>query len=218
MPARPPSPSNGPATRERLLDAAEALFADQGHRASLRLITSAAGANLASVNYHFGSKEGLLRAVLGRRLDPINDARLALLDRFEEEAGQHDPPRPLSIERIVEAFVRPTLDPELDPGAHFMQLMAHLHASTEPMAERFFQEVFDPLVRRFQTCLLATLPGISPTRLHLRMHLLVGATIYALMSQLSPKCPLPEEIRETLAPDDLLAEVIAFCSAGFRHE
>ena len=64
---------------------------------SLRSITAAAAVNLAAVNYHFGSKEELFQAVLTRRLDPMNQERVALLDRFEHEAA----PTPLSCERIL---------------------------------------------------------------------------------------------------------------------
>ena len=73
-------------TKERLLDAAESLFADHGFAAtSLRMITSAAGVNLASVNYHYGSKEALIQAVLERRLGPLNRDRLRRLDAIEAE-------------------------------------------------------------------------------------------------------------------------------------
>ncbi len=68
-------------TKDRLLDAAEELFSDRGIDAtSLRAVTSAAGANLASVNYHFESKDGLVRSVFLRRLEPLNNERLELLD------------------------------------------------------------------------------------------------------------------------------------------
>ena len=64
------------ATKDRILDAAEALFMEHGFEAtSLRAITAAAGVNLAAVNYHFGSKEELFQAVLTRRLDPMNQER-----------------------------------------------------------------------------------------------------------------------------------------------
>ena len=60
-------------TRTRLLDSAEQLFAERGIDAtSLRAITTAAGANLASVNYHFGSKDELFREVVSRRIGPVN--------------------------------------------------------------------------------------------------------------------------------------------------
>ena len=59
--------------RERLLDAAERVFAEQGvANASVRDITGAAGANVASINYYFGSREALLAAVIHRRQEPLN--------------------------------------------------------------------------------------------------------------------------------------------------
>src|SRR5215510_5323113 len=81
-----------PATKERILDSAEALFMEHGFEAtSLRAITAAAGVNLAAVNYHFGTKEELFQTVLTRRLDPMNQERVDLLTRLEEEAA----PEPL---------------------------------------------------------------------------------------------------------------------------
>ena len=75
------APKNS-ATKARILDAAEELFMEHGFEAtSLRQITATARVNLAAVNYHFGSKEDLFEAVLTRRLDPMNQERLALLTR-----------------------------------------------------------------------------------------------------------------------------------------
>src|SRR5438445_6310229 len=85
------------ATKGKILDAAESLFMEHGFEAtSLRQITAAASVNLAAVNYHFGGKEELFQAVLTRRLDPMNQERIALLTRFEHEAA----PNTLSCERI----------------------------------------------------------------------------------------------------------------------
>ena len=68
-------------TKDTILDAAEDLFAEQGFGAtSLRQLTARAGVNLAAVNYHFGSKEDLAKAVLRRRIEPINRERRERLD------------------------------------------------------------------------------------------------------------------------------------------
>src|SRR5471032_2191938 len=68
-------------TKTRLLDAAESLFIDAGYEGmSMRLITARADANLAAVNYHFGGKDALIHAMLTRRLDGLNQNRLALLN------------------------------------------------------------------------------------------------------------------------------------------
>ena len=86
-------------TRTRILDAAEELFMQHGFEGtSMRLLTAKAGVNLAAVNYHFGSKHALVEAVFRRRLDPMNAARLAELDKLEAaerapspESVTHDP-------------------------------------------------------------------------------------------------------------------------------
>ena len=64
----------------------------------MRQITSAAGVNLAAVNYHFGSKEALVQAVLKRRLEGVNRERLRLLDELEAAGGPRQP------SQIVDAF------------------------------------------------------------------------------------------------------------------
>src|ERR1700739_699464 len=75
-------------TRTRILDAAADLFMQRGFEAtSMRLLSSRAGVNLAAVNYHFGSKHALIEAVFRRRLDPMNTARLAALERLEKDAA-----------------------------------------------------------------------------------------------------------------------------------
>src|SRR4249920_224479 len=94
------TPRGTPATKEKLLDAAEALFMEHGFEAtSLRLITTAAGVNLAAANYHFGSKEELFQAVLTRRLDPMNRDRMQLLSAYEAAARG----KALTCEKILAA-------------------------------------------------------------------------------------------------------------------
>src|SRR5689334_21302266 len=91
-------------TKEKLLDTAERLIAENGYVAtSLRQIIGEAGVNLAAVHYHFGSKEELLDAVVMRHAGPVNRERLALLDRHEAEARGGAVP----IARIFEALLAP---------------------------------------------------------------------------------------------------------------
>ena len=110
-------------TRERILDAAEALFVEHGFEATtMRMITGRAGVNLASINYHFGSKEALIQDVFRRRLTWLNEERLNALDRFEKEAKG----APLKPHQIVEAFFGVSLRMAADTehGGHtFMRLL-----------------------------------------------------------------------------------------------
>jgi len=107
-------------TRERILGAAETLFARHGFAgASLRQVTAAANVNLAAVNYHFGSKDNLIEEVFRRRLDELNARRLAALAAATAKAE-------LDLEDVLAAFVRPALELSLDqPDDHaFMRVLA----------------------------------------------------------------------------------------------
>ncbi|WP_241006209.1 TetR/AcrR family transcriptional regulator, partial [Aeromonas media] len=90
-------------TKNRILDAAEVLFAERGFAdTSLRLITSEADVNLASVNYHFGSKKELIQAVLDRYLSlfmPALDGRLQTLMAQDQ----------LTLLQVFESFVEPLM-------------------------------------------------------------------------------------------------------------
>ena len=91
------------ATRDRLLDAAERLFAEHGYQATtMRGLTSEAEANIAAVNYHFGCKQSLLEAVVHRALAPVVDGAAAAAGRRSGE----DP----SVEEVVEAIVGPLFE------------------------------------------------------------------------------------------------------------
>src|SRR5918995_3621308 len=93
-------------TKEKILDAAERLFATHGFAGtSLRAVTKEAGVNLAAVHYHFGTKEDLLRAVLSRIVIPVNRERLKMLEQVEAAAGS-DPPSPAGV---LQGFIAPAL-------------------------------------------------------------------------------------------------------------
>jgi len=202
-------------TRDRLLDAAETLFAQRGlEGASMRSITTLASANLAAVNYHFGSKEGLLRALLEARVTPINEQRLARLDRLEERAE-------LSVEAVLEAFIRPALDPDLRPNDAFLQIMTRIHHSTDPVAVEVIQQAFGPVAERYIATLHQLLPAIPPAILMQRMQFLIGAMLHSLFSKSATNCPasstFPDPEALELDDETYLREFVGFCAAGLRH-
>src|SRR5712675_1130282 len=93
-------------TKQRILDSAERLFAEHGSEAnSIRNIIADARLNLAAIHYHVHSKEALLEAVMIRRLEPINQERLKLLDTCERNANGGRPP----LESVLEAFIAPVV-------------------------------------------------------------------------------------------------------------
>ena len=110
-------------TRDRLVAAAEHLFAEQGVGAvSLRAVMQEAGANVASVHYHFGSKPALVEAVVRARMDQISDGRDALLATV-------DSPDPRALAR---AFVVPVARIVADGGRDWVRVIGQLLAANDP--------------------------------------------------------------------------------------
>ena len=148
-------------TKTRILDSAEKLFAERGFdAASLRAITGKAGVNLAAVNYHFKSKEVLIREVLARRLSPLTQRRLELLDQHEAKRGS----RPVPIEDIVRSLVAPLFEQRdrLSGGRYIASLLGRLYS--EPRLWKIFLEELGDTVSRFSAALRLALPQLSKGR------------------------------------------------------
>jgi AcrR family transcriptional regulator len=168
------------ATKSRILDAAESLFMEHGFEAtSLRSITTTAGVNLAAVNYHFGSKEELFQAVLTRRLDPMNQERVDLLTRLEQQSA----PAPVACERILAAMFVPALKLARDPqrgGTDFLRLLGRAYADPAPFIRRFLSEQYAVMIARFKAAFGRALPELPKKELSWRLHFIMGALSYTL--------------------------------------
>jgi AcrR family transcriptional regulator len=200
-------------TRDALLDAAERLFADVGiDGASLRSITTEAHANLASVNYYFGSKEGLVRAVLSRRFRPITEKRLAALELCESGSGGPE------LECVLRAFVAPVIrmmaeDP--DQGAHFIRFMGRVHTELNELTSAMLREEFGETLMRFEAALRKALPDLPVEQLYWRFHFAMGAMLHTI------SCGrMLDEYTEGLCtlddPDDVTRRLVDFMAAGMR--
>ena len=204
------------ATSVRILDAAEALFMEHGFEAtSMRAITAAAGVNLAAVNYHFGSKEELFQAVLTRRLDPMNQRRLALLDRFERDAA----PATLSCERIIVALFVPALELARDPalgGKNFLRLLGRAYADPAPFIRRFLSEQYAQMIARFKTAFGRALPHLPKKELSWRLHFIMGALSYTLAGTDALKLIAELNPKETSNDEVLLRRLAPFLLAGLK--
>jgi AcrR family transcriptional regulator len=167
-------------TKTRILDAAELLFMEHGFEAtSLRQLTSAAGVNLAAVNYHFGSKEELFQAVLTRRLDPMNQERIDLLDKVERDAGA----RPASCEKILFAMLIPALRLARDEkrgGKNFLKVLGRAYADPAPFIRHFLSQQYAGMIGRYKEAFLRALPHLSRQELTWRLHFVMGALSYTL--------------------------------------
>lgn len=195
-------------TRKRILDVAERLFADSGFAStSLRDITAEAGVNLAAVNYHFGSKEALLGAILERRIRPMNNRRIVMLNKVEAEAGAGG----ATVARIVAAFVDPAFKQVMAMGSHrrqLLKLLGQLHTQATPDTRKLFFRQFDEVRIRFTASFQRALPDIDSDEVARRVMYVVGSMSYIMMW-----AELPDQTR-TATPDKLRQSLIDFASAG----
>jgi AcrR family transcriptional regulator len=198
-------------TPQRILDAAERLFAEKGFAGtSLREVTALAGVNVAAVHYHFGSKDELLRAVLSRIVEPVNRERLELLERAEADAA----PRPPPIEAILEAFIAPDLRVIRDLGERGAVITRFIGRSyTEPteLVRRMVAEQFGELGLRFHRALCRAVPDVPPQELYWRLMAVVGVITYMLATTSEG------ERGQLLEPDDVegtLQRMVTFLAPG----
>ena len=154
-----------PDTSERILDAAEKLFAQNGyHNTSMREITGEAKVNLAAANYHFGSKEALLEEVFKRRLIPLNAIRSEALDRVKAQA-EADGTLP-EVGDVLRAFVEPTVRfCCIEPGAtNFSALVGRSMSDADATVRTIFMQYILPLFKQLSALLSEALPQIEPQR------------------------------------------------------
>jgi AcrR family transcriptional regulator len=181
-----------PDTRTRILDAAERLFAERGFRGtSVRAITDLAGANLAAVGYHFGSKAELLAAVARRVIEPINAAQCAGLDRLL--ARTPDPP----VADLVEAFAGPLFDEmpaDDEGGARASRLIVTILSDPAEEARSWTGPAEESVRERYFAAFARALPGLSPEELSFRMRGVFAVTAVDRLQvhqQPSPGCAPP---------------------------
>ncbi|RMG47958.1 MAG: TetR/AcrR family transcriptional regulator [Acidobacteria bacterium] len=203
-------------TRERILDAAEQLFSEQGlANTSLRAITRAAGVNPAAVHYHFGSKDGLIRELFRRRLEPVNRQRLELLERAERAAGG----RPLPLETILECFLGPPLRlysrPEHGHG-RFLRTFGRLFSERSELVREVLTIQFGSIIERFLDAFARSLPDLPREEILWRLHFTVGAMAHTLGCPIGlvvisrGACDVERDVEATLA------RLIGFVAGGMR--
>lgn len=218
-PAAPLAPvTELPDTRQRILDAAEALFTAHGFEATtMRMITATANANLAAVNYHFGSKESLVEEVFRRRLGSLTARMVARLDALERDAGG-EPVRP---SQIVEAFFGEALrvaaqgDKGEQGGRIFMRLLGRTLTEPTEFVRVFLRREYAVAVERYKSALFRALPDVPREEIEWRLHFMLGATSHAI-SGADALNLLGEGSLAGTDADTLYARLMSFLLGGLR--
>jgi AcrR family transcriptional regulator len=207
-------------TQNRILDVAERLFAENGiSGTSLRAITREAEANLAAVHYHFGSKEGLLDAVIARRARPVNQARMTMLRQLKGASGD----RPLEVEEVLLAYLAPTVGEAQEMiGAtstsdepEMSRLLVRIEAEPPDVVETLFRKNFGAINATFLSCLEAALPHLSKETVVERFRFVWG-TVGFIFSGNFDLDIIRDHSSRTVDLDERIQHVIHFLGAGMR--
>lgn len=199
-------------TKDRILHAAEELFAQQGFAStSLRQVTSRADVNIAAVNYHFGSKDNLVNEVFRRRMDEMSAQRLLALKLAVDT-------RPGELEPILSAFVEPALAMAQDRhgGGAFIRVIARAYAESNEGLRKFLSEQYGHVLREFAKAIDGCVPGLGKEELYRRLDFLSGALTYAMADFGLIK--RPHGVSEATHRQRAAAALIRFTAAGFKAD
>lgn len=207
-------PDAGP--KRKLFDAAEQLFADQGFEAvSVRDITQLAKANVASVNYHFGSREGLMTLVMTRYMVPVTEERISRLDAAEKRyAGKVVP-----LEELIEAFVRPLADQVRKSDLAeklFYKLMGRMFSQQCDGLPQFLEEQIRHTFDRYSKAFSKTLPGLGTEDLVWRIHFMAGGMIH-MMTHQEVIHRISSGASGNPSMETTLARFVRYAAAGMRE-
>ncbi len=204
-----------PDTVERILDTAEALFAEKGFaETSLRLITSKAGVNLAAVNYHFGSKKSLIQAVFARFLEPFCSNLAQALDVLENSSEQAQ-----TLESLLELLIKQTLVLEPRSGndlSIFMRLVGLSFSQSQGHLRRYLNEKYGTVFHRYVALLHKAAPEMSQVELFWRLHFMIGTVAFSMSGIKALRAIAESDYQAKNSLPQIMQMMVPFLAAGMR--
>lgn len=202
-------------TKDKILDAAEQLFAVTGFaETSMREITSKAGVNLASVNYHFGSKKGLIKAVVDRYLAVFLPQLLDEISDLEKQKGNYN------ISDLFSCFKRPLLHLEqISPeGAiYFIRLIGRGYIDFQGHLRKFITDKYGDELEQLQSAFRKTMPELSPAEVFWRLHFTMGTSVFTLSAADALKDISLVDFEQEMTTEKILDQLLPYLAAGFSN-
>ena len=203
--ARPEPPAS---TTTRLLDAAEALFIERGYaNVPVRDIVATAGANLGAIPYHFGTKQNLFKAVLERRVGPIQAARRERMLALAQSG------RRLKVEEIIRAQIEPAFRASSESEA-YRRLTGYAVVDHHPEVRQIVSEVLDAQEPLMPKLLREACPHLSDEEFFWRLYCVYGAMVYIQVDN----GRMQRILRRDVDTSDLVPateHVVGFLARGF---
>jgi len=167
-------------TREKILCAAEALFAEKGFsHTSIRDITEKADCNIAAVNYHFHGKENLYVEVFRLHLSTLRDQRVNAVRKFLSNQSKK------TLEELIHIFATIFLEPFIEDGSgqRLMELMMRERHDPHLPQHMFTEEIIQPVKTIMKEALSQIYPGLNDTAAELCIHSIVGQLFHVIQAQ-----------------------------------
>lgn len=199
-------------TKSVILDVAEALFAEQGfNQTSMRTITRSADVNLASVNYHFGSKKNLIQAVFKRYFDELMPKIDEVLEHLPLHTGF------AGIQALFNALIVPMVSlHSFGPGGteRFVQLLGRGYNETQGHLRRFIMHDYGDTVHRLLSEIHRRLPDIDDSELFWRLHFAMGSFVFSMASSQALKEIAQSDFNQTIEVVDVINHLVPFVAHG----
>ncbi|MBA6391847.1 TetR/AcrR family transcriptional regulator [Colwellia sp. BRX10-3] len=198
-------------TKNKILDAAESLFADKGFNGtSLREITSQAEVNLAAVNYHFGSKKELIKAVMSRYMNELSPRlEIALTQVCEQDSP--------SLIEVFSAFIDPLLslnDFKNNGTSNFLQLLGRGYTDSQGFLRWFLTTQYPGVIDNFVLAVQKAYPQLSAEEMFWRLHFTMGTVVFTMSSSDALIDIAKSDFERDLQISDVIRNVIPYVAAG----
>lgn len=202
-------------TVERILDAAEVLFAERGFaETSLRTITSTAGVNLAAVNYHFGSKKALIQAVFERFLNPLVED----IDQRLLEISQN--PETINVEtmlRILSSSIYEVHGRNTNRATAFMRLLGLAYTQSQAHLRNYIGEHYGETFQRYGHLLKPALPGANAEDLFWHTHFALGTAIFTMSNFEALRAMAENDTGQRTPVDFIVDRLTSFMASGLKN-
>ena len=199
-------------TKNKILDAAEILFADKGFNGtSLREITSKAEVNLAAVNYHFGSKKELIKSVMSRYMNEfsprLENALQVLCDNNEN---------PTLVE-VFSTFVEPLLSLNTfkeNGTSQFLQLLGRGYIDNQGFLRWFLTTQYPNVISHFVAAVQKAYPELTAEEMFWRLHFTMGTVVFTMSSSDALIDIAQSDFNKEMDISSVIQQVIPYISAG----
>lgn len=202
-------------TKDKILDAAEQLFAVTGFaETSMRQITSKAGVNLASVNYHFGSKKSLIKAVVDRYLAVFLPQLLAQIKQLEQEKPDFD------VAELFNCFKQPLLHLEqinAEGAIYFIRLIGRGYIDFQGHLRKFITDKYGDELQELQAAFHKTVPNLTPAEVFWRLHFTIGTSVFTLSAADALKDISKVDFEQEMTTEQILDQLLPYLAAGFSN-